>query len=311
MLSVNPVSHQILVSQFPLPKRSGSSNSVAWLKTASLLGGFSAAAMIISGLAINAFGLAALGVLFGVTSSIGIYAAHQFTFLKEVDEYTAEISSLNERLRQKDGELQILSQQMSRSTQELAAVQQEYQKMLQDDQEAQAQLNQQLLTTQQRLQKTTEDFNRTQADASSAIAKTMEDFGEKEGVLKKELDKEGAQIILLQQTVENAKQESDRLHGEIAALKQTLTQYTAQNQEYAHQNMLLQQQIKEIGQVSGQTLHQDIAKINNNSQKLQDLISQQHNQATKVVAVADQLKDILDRIEAVNGSVSSSIPKPN
>jgi len=310
MLSINSIASPLVGQSNPLTT-SGSSGSIVWLKGASLVGGLSAVVMIVSGLATNLFGLVALGVVFTTTSLIGTYAAHQFRFLKDVDAYTAEITRLNESVRQKDAELVTLNQQMNHTAQELASAQQKYQKMLQDDQAAQEKLNQQLSTTEQRLQQTTKSFDQAQEDASAAMSKTIQDFGQKESDLKKEVDKETAQIVLLQQTIGNAKEEIDRLHGEAAALKQTLAQYTAQNQEYARQNEVLQQQIKGIGvQTSGQTLHQDIAKINSNSQKLEDLISQQNTQANNVIAVADQLKGILDRIQAVNQSVTSSVAKP-
>lgn len=281
------------------------SSSIVWLRIASQVGALSAIAIIISGLAVSTFGLVVIGALFTITSSVGLYYSSQLAYLKDLDEYNNDLANLNASLQQKDLEIQSLNLSIAKTTQDFTLVQNKYNQLVKDDQAAQSFLNNQLASTQTKLQQTAEAFDRAQALAAANLAKKMAEFSQEELKLEKEIEADNAQITLLTQTTDKAKQEIDSLKHDVITLQEALAKYSQQNKEYARQNDRLQQQLKTFSSLPSQAPPKvDVTSINAHAQKLQDLLEKQNVEASKVVKTADQLSAMLDKIDAFNKSTS-------
>lgn len=297
--TVSHLAQQVLTAEKLFPSSSGSAGAVVWLKYASFVGVFASIVAIISGLAINLLGVAGMGILFAITSGVGVYSAYLLASLKDVDTYSRELFVLNQSLQKKNAEIALLSNRIAQTVQSLSVVEDKYEKLVKEDQAAQEALHTQLVSTEEKLRHAVEEFDEEQAEAVEALAKTTKEFEEQEGRLQKEIEGESAQILVLKKTIDDAKGENDRLNMEVAALKEAMEGYVRQNQEYAKQNVLLQQQIKSFGQLPSRPLPVDVAAVTSHAKTLQGLLIQQNSEADKVVQAVSQLKGIVDRIDAI------------
>jgi chromosome segregation ATPase len=252
-------------------------------------GALAATATLIYGIAMNLFPFIALGAIFLAMTACSFYLIHQIANLKTIEEDTTALAKINASMAAKEAKILQLTAEIDDIGKKFTLLQQDYTRLMQQDDAVQKKFNAEL-------QHATDDLEKTQAEAKTAMESLSKTLTDQILALQKQTERDQKTISDLNQTIGKANQQIVNLQAALSELQKQIAAYQFQNSEYSRLNTQLQQQIKTLTE-SARSPTIDVSAINAHAEQLERLIQEQNRQSEKVSKTTAKVSSMLDALD--------------
>lgn len=259
------------------------------VKLISAMSAIASVAIMIYGIAIKVFAYFCIGTLFLITSLSTLYYIRRIRFLKEIEEDTAEIKTLDENIQKKDVQIVQLTKQIQEITQKLIVEKNDFVQLIQKDQQLEEKYNRLLQDSAQTLAK-------TEAEGKAALEKTSLELTSQIAELKQQTEKDQQLIVQLNQTVQANQDVIGQLKASIDLLQKQIADYKQQNSNYAELNKGLAEQVKTLG-ASLRSPDIDVKTISSRADQLSKQLDLNAKQRAETIQSMEKLSAMLANVK--------------